>query len=44
MTHIEPLKFITPELKQELKELIMEVLDERELNRKLNGPYDFPEE
>ena len=44
MTHTKPLKFITPKLKQELKELIMEVLDERELQRKLNGPYDFPEE
>ena len=32
------------ELKQELKDLINEVLDEREHDRKLNGPYDFPEE
>tara|TARA_A100000164_G_scaffold288814_1_gene261953 strand:+ start:58 stop:171 length:114 start_codon:yes stop_codon:yes gene_type:complete len=32
------------ELKQELKDLINEVLDEREHERKLNGPYDFPEE
>ena len=31
-------------LKQELKDLINEVLDEREHERKLNGPYDFPEE
>ena len=26
-----------------LKELINEVLDERELQKKLNGPYDVPE-
>ena len=32
------------ELKQELKDLINEVLDEREHERKLNGPYDFTEE
>ena len=32
------------ELKQELTDLINEVLDEREHERKLNGPYDFPEE
>ena len=32
------------ELKQELKDLINEVLDEREHERKLKGPYDFPEE
>jgi len=32
------------QLKQELKDLINEVLDEREHERKLNGPYDFPEE
>jgi len=32
------------ELKKELKDLINEVLDEREHERKLNGPYDFPEE
>ena len=32
------------QLKQGLKDLINEVLDEREHERKLNGPYDFPEE
>ena len=32
------------QLIQELKDLINEVLDEREHERKLNGPYDFPEE
>ena len=30
-------------LKEELKQLINEVLDERDLEKKLNGPYDFPE-
>ena len=35
---------ITDALKVELKELINEVLDERETEKKLNGPYDFPEE
>ena len=31
-------------LKVELKQLINEVLDERELEKQMNGPYDFPEE
>ena len=30
---------LEPELRQELKDLINEVLDEREHERKLNGPY-----
>ena len=34
---------ISDALKEELKQLINEVLDERELEKKLNGPYDFPE-
>ena len=34
---------ITEELKKEFKKLIHEVLDERELEKKLNGPYDFPD-
>jgi len=34
---------ITDMLKKELKEIINEVLDEREHEKKLNGPYDFPE-
>ena len=33
----------TEELKKEFKKLIHEVLDERELEKKLNGPYDFPD-
>ena len=31
-------------LKIELKQLINEVLDERDIEKKLNGPYDFPED
>jgi len=31
-------------LKIELKQLINEVLDERDIEKKMNGPYDFPEE
>ena len=34
---------LTDSLRKELKQLINEVLDERELQVKLNGPYDFPE-
>ena len=45
---IPPLKgnkmnLISDALKIELKELINEVLDERDMEKKLNGPYDFPE-
>ena len=31
-------------LKIELKQLINEVLDERDIEKKMNGPYDFPED
>ena len=34
-----PLPLIEPQLKKELKELINEVLDEREYQKRLNGPY-----
>ena len=34
---------ISDALKEELKQLINEVLDERDLEKNLNGPYDFPE-
>ena len=34
---------LTEELKKEFKKLIHEVLDDRELEKKLNGPYDFPD-
>ena len=40
----EPLPLIEPQLKIELKALINEVLDEREHQKKLNGPYDVYEE
>ena len=36
--------FISDALKEELRALINEVLDEIDHERKLNGPYDFPEE
>jgi len=38
-----PLPLLEPKLRQELKDLINEVLDEREYQKKLNGPYDVPE-
>ena len=38
------INILSDALKVELKELINEVLDERELEKKLNGPYDFPDE
>ena len=34
---------LTEEFKKEFKKLIHEVLDERELEKKMNGPYDFPD-
>ena len=37
------INLITDSLKKELKDIIHEVLDERELEHKLNGPYDFPD-
>ena len=38
------LNLISDALKKELKDIINEVLDERELEKKLNGPYDFPDD
>ena len=38
------LNIISDALKIELKDLINEVLDEREHEKKLEGPYDFPED
>ena len=35
---------ISDALKKELKDIINEVLDERELEKKMNGPYDFPDD
>ena len=38
------INLITDALKKELKDIINEVLDERELEKQMNGPYDFPED
>ena len=38
---IKLLPLIEPKLKEELKAIINEVLDEREYQKKLNGPYDM---
>ena len=40
---VNKMNLISDALKIELKELINEVLDERDMEKKLNGPYDFPE-
>ena len=39
-----PLPLIEPNLREELKALINEVLDEREYQKKLEGPYDVYED
>ena len=38
------INLISDSLKVELKQLINEVLDEREHLKQLEGPYDFPED
>ena len=38
------INLISDALKKELKDIINEVLDERELEKKKNGPYDIPED
>ena len=38
------INLISDSLKKELKDIINEVLDERELEKKMNGPYDFPDD
>ena len=38
------INLITHALKKEIKDIINEVLDERELEKQMNGPYDFPED
>ena len=38
------INIISDALKKELKDIINEVLDERELEKKLNGPYDIPDD
>ena len=40
---ITPRRLFTPTFVKELKILINEVLDERDYNKKLEGPYDNPE-
>ena len=39
-----PLTLLEPKLREELKELINEVLDEREHRKRLEGPYDVYED
>ena len=41
---VKEMNLISDSLKVELKQLINEVLDEREHQKKLEGPYDFPED
>ena len=41
---VDKLNLISDALKVELKQLINEVLDEREHEKQLEGPYDFPED
>ena len=41
---VNKMNLLSDLLKVELKQLINEVLDERELEKKLEGPYDFPED
>ena len=41
---VNKMNLISDALKIELKELINEVLDERDIEKKMNGPYDFPED
>ena len=38
------INLISDALKKELKDIINEVLDERELEKQMNGPYDFPDD
>ena len=37
------IEFSLEQLRKEIKNIINEVLDERELEKKFNGPYDVPE-
>ena len=41
---VNKMNLLSDSLKIELKQLINEVLDEREHQKKLEGPYDFPED
>ena len=40
---VKPQRLFTPMFVKEMKILINEVLDEREYNKKLEGPYDNPD-
>jgi len=40
---VKKINLLSDSLRIELKELINEVLDQRELNKQYAGPYDFPE-
>jgi len=37
------IEFSLSKLREEVKKIINEVLDERELEKKMRGPYDIPE-
>ena len=37
------IEFSLSKLREEIKKIINEVLDERELEKKMKGPYDIPE-
>ena len=37
------IEFSLSRLREEVKKIINEVLDERELEKKMKGPYDIPE-
>ena len=41
---VNKMNLLSDALKIELKEFINEVLDERDIEKKMNGPYDFPED
>ena len=41
---VNKMNLLSNALRIELKQLINEVLDERDIEKKLNGPYDFPED
>lgn len=40
---VKKMNLLSDSLRVELKELINEVLDQRELDKQYAGPYDFPE-
>ena len=41
---VDEMNLLSDSLKKELRQLINDVLDEREHQKKLEGPYDFPED